>query len=237
MVDTAGCDMAELTTQENISKANEGEAAIVYYHINELVENGVNVDDIAVVTPYNLQVELMRTNMREKYPSLEIKSVDGYQGREKEVVVLSLVRSNQRKEVGFLGETRRLNVAVTRARRQLIVVCDTDTVKNDKFLKEFVEYLEKEGDIRTPDMYDNLPDVNRPDGMIVAEVPKTSKENSEKSSKNESSIKNKSKKEKKMEKSKKLPPKNIEEKQPLKSTVIKKLWKNFQNSAKNMRKF
>jgi len=221
MVDTAGCDMAELTTQENISKANEGEAAIVYYHINELVENGVNVDDIAVVTPYNLQVELLRTNMREKYPSLEIKSVDGYQGREKEVVVLSLVRSNQRKEVGFLGETRRLNVAVTRARRQLIVVCDTDTVKNDKFLKEFVEYLEKEGDIRTPDMYDNLPDVNRPDGMIVAEVPKTSKENSEKSSKNESSIKNKSKKEKKMEKSKKLPPKNIEEKQPLKSTVIK----------------
>ena len=90
MVDTAGCDMAELTTQENISKANEGEAAIVYYHINELVENGVNVDDIAVVTPYNLQVELLRTNMREKYPSLEIKSVDGYQGREKEVVVLSL---------------------------------------------------------------------------------------------------------------------------------------------------
>ena len=60
MVDTAGCDMTELTTAENISKANEGEASIVYHHINELVELGVRVEDIAVVTPYNLQVELLR---------------------------------------------------------------------------------------------------------------------------------------------------------------------------------
>merc|ERR1712083_938051 len=116
-----------------------------------LVEEGVKVEDIAVVTPYNLQAEVLRLNLRPDYPDLEIKSVDGYQGREKEVVVLSLVRSNQRKEVGFLGETRRLNVAVTRARRQLIVVCDTETVKNDKFLKEFIEYLEKEGEVRSAD--------------------------------------------------------------------------------------
>ena len=170
LVDTAGCDMGELTTAENISKANEGEAAIVYHHVNELVDQGVNIEDIAVVTPYNLQVELLRLNMRPKFPTIEIKSVDGYQGREKEVVVLSLVRSNLKKEVGFLGETRRLNVAVTRARRQLIVVCDSDTVKNDKFLKEFIEYLEVEGDVRTADMYQDLPEITRPDGMVLAET-------------------------------------------------------------------
>ena len=142
----------------------------MYHHINELVELGVRVEDIAVVTPYNLQVELLRLNMRSRYPELEVKSVDGYQGREKEVVVLSLVRSNQRREVGFLAESRRLNVAVTRARRLLIVVCDSDTVKSDPFLREFLEYLEREGDVRTPDMYPDLPDITRPEGMIVAEV-------------------------------------------------------------------
>ena len=168
MVDTAGCDMGELTTSDNISKANEGEAAIVLYHVKELVEVGVKPEDIAVVTPYNLQVEMLRHNMRSIFPELEIKSVDGFQGREKEVVILSLVRSNTRREVGFLGESRRLNVAVTRARRQLIVVCDTETVKGDKFLGEFVEYLEAEGELRTPDMYPELPDINRPEGVVVA---------------------------------------------------------------------
>ena len=168
MVDTAGCDMGELTTSDNVSKANEGEAAIVFYHVKELVEIGVKPEDIAVVTPYNLQVEMLRHNMRSVFPELEIKSVDGFQGREKEVVVLSLVRSNTRREVGFLGESRRLNVAVTRARRQLIVVCDTETVKGDKFLAEFVEYLEAEGELRTPDMYPDLPDINRPEGVVVA---------------------------------------------------------------------
>lgn len=169
MVDTAGCHMEELTTQDNISKANEGEAAILYHHVQELTSMGVSTGDIAIVTPYNLQVELLRMNMRERFPSLEIKSVDGYQGREKEVVLLSLVRSNHKKEVGFLGESRRLNVAVTRARRQLIVVCDTETVKSDSFLKEFVEYMESNGEVRTADMYQDLPSIDRPEGLVVAD--------------------------------------------------------------------
>jgi len=164
-IDTAGCSMSELTTSNQISKANEGEAALVCHHVKCLVEEGVKVEDIAVVTPYNLQAEVLRLNLRPEYPDLEIKSVDGYQGREKEAVVLSLVRSNTRGEVGFLGETRRLNVAVTRARRHIAVICDSETVKNDKFLGEFVEYMELEGEVRSASMYTDLPTIIRPEGL------------------------------------------------------------------------
>jgi len=167
-IDTAGCSMEEMTTSNKISKANEGEAALVCHHVKCLVEQGVDVEDIAVVTPYNLQVEILRLNLRPDFPQLEIKSVDGYQGREKEAVVLSLVRSNSKGEVGFLGETRRLNVAVTRARRHLAVICDSETVKNDKFLGEFVEYLEKEGEVRSASMYTDLPIMIRPDGLELS---------------------------------------------------------------------
>ena len=73
--------------------------------------------------------------MAEKHPKLEIRSVDGFQGREKEAVVLSLVRSNAKGEVGFLAESRRLNVAVTRARRHVAVICNAETVSRDPFLK------------------------------------------------------------------------------------------------------
>ena len=140
LVDTAGCDMTELTTAENISKANEGEASIVFHHINELVELGVRVEDIAVVTPYNLQVELLRLNMRSRYPELEVKSVDGYQGREKETVILSLVRSNTEAEVGFLSESRRINVSVTRAKRCCIIIGDSSTLRSDSCLESLWDY-------------------------------------------------------------------------------------------------
>eukprot|EP00092_Neocalanus_flemingeri_P015084 GFUD01016295.1.p1 GENE.GFUD01016295.1~~GFUD01016295.1.p1 ORF type:complete len:986 (-),score=401.27 GFUD01016295.1:749-3706(-) len=170
LLDTAGCSMEEMTTKDNISKANEGEAALVCFHVKRLVEQGVNVEDIAVITPYNLQVELLRLNLRPSFPQLEIKSVDGYQGREKEAVVLSLVRSNSKGEVGFLGEKRRLNVAVTRARRHLAVICDSETVKRDKFLGEFVEYLEKEGEVRSASMFTDLPVMQRPEGLMELPV-------------------------------------------------------------------
>ena len=67
--------------------------------------------------------------MIEDYPDIEIKSVDGFQGREKEVVIISMVRSNEPQNLGFLVEKRRLNVAVTRAKRQLVLVCDAATVR------------------------------------------------------------------------------------------------------------
>ena len=85
--------------------------------------------------------------LREHAPEtgLEIDTVDGFQGREKEAVVISLVRSNREGEIGFLGDTRRMNVALTRARRQLLVVGDSATVGQHPFYAAFLEHCEASG--------------------------------------------------------------------------------------------
>ncbi|CAG2247330.1 IGHMBP2 [Mytilus edulis] len=153
LIDTAGCEMYELDLPEEISKGNEGEADIVATHVEKLISYGLKQDDIAVIAPYNLQVELLRLRLSSNYPKVEVKSVDGFQGREKEAVVISLVRSNPKGEVGFLAEKRRINVAITRARRHLMVVCDSETVGHDKFLKSLVEYMTCNGEVQTAHQY------------------------------------------------------------------------------------
>ncbi|XP_028334690.1 DNA-binding protein SMUBP-2 isoform X2 [Physeter macrocephalus] len=95
------------------------------------------------------QVDLLRQSLTHRHPELEIKSVDGFQGREKEAVILSFVRSNRKGEVGFLAENRRINVAVTRARRHVAVVCDSRTVNSHAFLKTLVDYFTEHGEVRT----------------------------------------------------------------------------------------
>ncbi|XP_043120975.1 DNA-binding protein SMUBP-2 isoform X2 [Puntigrus tetrazona] len=149
LIDTAGCGLNEMEDTDEQSKGNQGEVDIVALHVKSLTEAGVRVKDIAIIAPYNLQVDLLRQKLSHKYAELEIKSVDGFQGREKEAVVLSLVRSNRKGEVGFLAEDRRINVAVTRARRQLVVVCDSQTVRNHDFLKSLVDYISERGETRT----------------------------------------------------------------------------------------
>lgn len=91
------------------SKSNDLEAALVLRHVRALLSAGVREDDVAVIAPYNAQVALLGGSLRERHPGVELGSVDGFQGREKEAVVLSLVRSNPAGEVGFLGDRRRLN--------------------------------------------------------------------------------------------------------------------------------
>lgn len=149
LIDTAGCGLSEMEVTDEQSKGNQGEVDIVELHIKALTEAGVKAKDIAVIAPYNLQVDLLRQKLSARHPELEIKSVDGFQGREKEAVVLSLVRSNRKGEVGFLAEDRRINVAVTRARRQIAVVCDTQTVQNHAFLKSLVNHMTEFGEVRT----------------------------------------------------------------------------------------
>uniref|UniRef100_A0A3Q3BD26 DNA-binding protein SMUBP-2 n=1 Tax=Kryptolebias marmoratus TaxID=37003 RepID=A0A3Q3BD26_KRYMA len=149
LIDTAGCGLTEMEVVEEQSKGNQGEVDIVELHIKALTEAGVKAKDIAVIAPYNLQVDLLRQKLSPRHPELEIKSVDGFQGREKEAVVLSLVRSNRKGEVGFLAEDRRINVAVTRARRHIAVVCDTQTVQNHAFLKSLVGHMTEFGEVRT----------------------------------------------------------------------------------------
>lgn len=72
--------------------------------------------------------------------------MDGFQGREKEAIIISMVRCNPTGEVGFLADKRRMNVAVTRARRHCALVCDSETVSNDPFLKGLVQYFEEHGE-------------------------------------------------------------------------------------------
>ncbi|XP_022045575.2 DNA-binding protein SMUBP-2 [Acanthochromis polyacanthus] len=149
LIDTAGCGLSEMEVTDEQSKGNQGEVDIVELHIKALTEAGVKAKDIAVIAPYNLQVDLLRQKLSARHPELEIKSVDGFQGREKEAVVLSLVRSNRKGEVGFLAEDRRINVAVTRARRHIAVVCDTQTVQNHAFLKSLIDHMTEFGEVRT----------------------------------------------------------------------------------------
>jgi len=117
------------------------------------------------------KVELLRLQLSTKYPHLEIRSVDGFQGREKEAVVLSLVRSNPSREVGFLAERRRLNVAVTRARRHVAIVTNSETVTSDDFLRGLVDYFNAEGEVRSAAQYFQeveALDFIRPEGMFLA---------------------------------------------------------------------
>ena len=119
---------------DGVSKANEAEAVEVCNAVVSLLEGGqCTVSDIAVVTPYAAQVRLIRRQLREVLPRgppfVEVSSTDGFQGREKEAVVFSAVRSNTYGAVGFVSDWRRINVSFTRARRALIVVGNPDTLR------------------------------------------------------------------------------------------------------------
>ncbi|RYP49651.1 hypothetical protein DL768_004693 [Monosporascus sp. mg162] len=166
-IDTQGGDYPEKNEEDETSKkgslrsllgdskSNEMEAALVKEHVRKLVDAGVKPEDIAVVTPYNAQLGLLGP-LKEGFPGIELGSVDGFQGREKEAVIVSLVRSNPDGEVGFLGEKRRLNggtVAMTRPKRSLVVIGDSDTVKKgSKFLNNWMSWLEDNADLRYPDL-------------------------------------------------------------------------------------
>ena len=142
-IDTAGFDAPEKVDAQQESRWNPGEATLLKFHLERLLAAGVLGRDIAVITPYNAQVDRLRRECSTLAPDLEIDTVDGFQGREKEAVLLSLVRSNERSEVGFLAEPRRLNVAITRARRHVAIVADSATIANDSFLAELVDYLQE----------------------------------------------------------------------------------------------
>ncbi|KAF8972864.1 hypothetical protein BGZ46_010001 [Entomortierella lignicola] len=131
------------------SKLNRGEAATVVDYVKNLMRSGVAAEDIAIITPYSAQNALLRQLLKEDYPDIEIGTVDGFQGREKQAIILTLVRSNDTGEVGFLSDRRRLNVAMTRSKRHLCVVGDSETLsKKDKFLKSWMEFLSEHADIR-----------------------------------------------------------------------------------------
>ncbi len=139
-IDTAGAGYDEELEPDGSSRRNPQEAALVVAQVNKLRDAGVG--DIGIITPYAAQVRLLRSQLPD---DIEINSVDGFQGREKEAIVISLVRSNNRGEVGFLAETRRMNVALTRARRKLLVICDSATITAHPFYARLVDHWDAIG--------------------------------------------------------------------------------------------
>jgi superfamily I DNA and/or RNA helicase len=142
-VDTSGADWTEELDPNGESKLNPREAIWILKQVDALLAAGLLPDQIAVIAPYSAQVRFLRDRCTSN--GVEIDTVDGFQGREKEAVLISLVRSNSQGEVGFLGDTRRMNVAMTRAKRKLIVIGDGSTLGRNAFFKKWIEHTENQG--------------------------------------------------------------------------------------------
>ena len=153
-IDTAGCDMQEddddeeqgaTTTSSSPrfaqSKSNSHEVQLVLRHIRLLLSVGVPLSSITILSPYLAQISLLRDVLLPHYPTVEVGTIDSMQGRENDAVLISMVRSNPSHTVGFLSDARRINVAITRARRQVCIIGDSDTLSRDAFLKRLVDYV------------------------------------------------------------------------------------------------
>lgn len=147
-IDTAGCGFNEEVNPKYKSRFNPGEFQILCEHLYQLVD-AYEVEDlpsIAIISPYREQVVHMN-KMMEEDPKLaglpiSINTIDAFQGQERDVIYISLVRSNEKGQIGFLGDTRRMNVAMTRAKKKLIVIGDSATIGSDRFYQEFLEYCD-----------------------------------------------------------------------------------------------
>ncbi len=139
-VDTAAIDAPDTQRAGSHSRENPREADLVATLATDLLEAGLSPEQIAIISPYDDQVDRIEDQLG--IEDLEVDTVDGFQGREKEVVLISLVRSNDAGRIGFLDEPRRFNVAVTRARRKAVVVGDADTVAHGDVFDAFVRYAD-----------------------------------------------------------------------------------------------
>lgn len=147
-LDTAGLGYEEEPEEGTGSFLNSQEAKLAVREMNRLLAAGVPPSEIGLISPYSAQVKLLsgmifgEQEVPGTFQGLEIDSVDAFQGREKEAVIVSLVRSNREGQLGFLTDTRRMNVAMTRARRKLIVIGDSATLSNLPFFDDLLRYVE-----------------------------------------------------------------------------------------------
>ncbi|MCQ6957135.1 AAA domain-containing protein [Mucilaginibacter aquariorum] len=137
-IDTAGAGYEEQA--EGTSTANPEEAAFVVRHIVAMNYSNVSV---AVIAPYKEQVSLLKTLLLGA--AVEVNTVDGFQGQERDVIYISLTRSNSEGTIGFLSDYRRMNVAMTRARFKLVLVGDSATLAQTPFYAELIAYAESLG--------------------------------------------------------------------------------------------
>ena len=158
LIDTAGKDWLEERTdfdpggslnnmasfQFDPSTFNAGNADRVAAEARRLLSRGLAPTDVAIIAAYSAQARRLRELLTaERAAGLEIGTVDGFQGREKEAVIVDLVRSNEYGEIGFLANTRRMNVALTRAKRFLLVIADSATLGEHPYYASFLKYVDE----------------------------------------------------------------------------------------------
>lgn len=147
-IDTSGCGFDEIQNEKTLSRKNEGEYFILREHFVQHAERYEGAT-IGIISPYSEQVKHIRGMIEEdalmKTHLIRVDSIDGFQGQERDVIYISLVRSNPDGEIGFLADERRLNVAMTRARKKLVMIGDMSTLGSSKLFSALADHVEKEG--------------------------------------------------------------------------------------------
>uniref|UniRef100_UPI004028EB21 AAA domain-containing protein n=1 Tax=Prevotella sp. TaxID=59823 RepID=UPI004028EB21 len=152
-IDTAECDGKEEFVGENFGRINRAEAELTLQTLQQYLEKiGKQriLDesiDVGIISPYRAQVQLLRKELRKREffrpyrHLLTVNTVDGFQGQERDIILISLVRSNDGGDIGFLRDLRRMNVAITRARMKLIILGSSETMTSHPFYKKLYEYV------------------------------------------------------------------------------------------------
>ena len=159
-VDTSQCDFGEQQSR-SLSHSNHEEAKLLMKTLMDYVKL-IGMEhllreqvDFGIISPYKAQVRLLRKYMRNNKMlkplrhQITINTVDGFQGQERDVILISMVRDNDSGNIGFLNDLRRMNVAITRAKMKLIVFGNAETMSKTKFYEQLVEYFQQRGDFVT----------------------------------------------------------------------------------------
>lgn len=155
-IDTAGCGFEETQNPQNMSYNNPQEAALLLKYLAQIFEamefeqpKAMEQITIGIIAPYKEQVRHLEKEIHHYetlvnyLPNISVDTVDGFQGQERDVIGMSLVRSNDRGEIGFLSDIRRTNVAMTRAKKKLVMVGDSATLAVHPFYQKLLEYTEQ----------------------------------------------------------------------------------------------
>lgn len=160
-IDTAGTGYGESIEPETKSTFNVDEAQLLTLHLEKYINlikinrKEEDIDRIAIISPYKAQVNLLKETMSTSQidpffaERIDINTVDSFQGRERDIIYISLVRSNSEGKIGFLDDIRRMNVAMTRARKKLVIVGDSATISRHPFYAAFLDYVDKHNAYRS----------------------------------------------------------------------------------------
>ena len=156
-IDTAGCGYEEALNKETLSTFNPEEASFTINQLKGIVASHDQSENYsyAIIAPYKAQVELLRYFLSElKYPPallkrISINSVDAFQGQERDIVLISLTRSNAQGVIGFLSEEKRMNVAMTRAKYKLLLIGDSATLSRHSFFDKLIQHYQAQNHYRS----------------------------------------------------------------------------------------